>query len=169
MNVEEQYMDITGDGAFDPAKLPIDSTLQQCVGSDLERFRSGCRLLATMVSRGRAEAGVFLLGLLRYYEEDLDRLAMIVDSLAEFQDARCAAALFGELRRVRSSNTTRRYLDIVIRTSTLVERSEALAVDVSCSDHSLTVVLDDDGRPTTIPPPKLLRCRGRRYEIDAAG
>ena len=107
---------ITAAGAFDPAKFPIESTLQQCVGLDLERFRSGCRLLATMVARGRAEAGVFLLGLLRYYEGDLDRLAMIVDSLGAFQDARCAAALFGELRRVRSSNTTRRYLDIVIRT-----------------------------------------------------
>ena len=107
---------ITADGAFDPATFPIDSTLQQCVGLDLERFRSGCRLLATMVAGGRADAGVFLLGLLRYYEADSDRLATIVDSLAEFHDARCAAALFGELRRVRSSNTTRRYLDRVIRT-----------------------------------------------------
>ena len=107
---------ITADGAFDPAKFPIDSTLQQCVGLDLEQFRSGCRLLATMVAHGRAEAGVFLLGLLRYYEGDLDRLAVIVDTLGEFQDARCAAALLSELRRVPSSNKTRRYLDIVIRT-----------------------------------------------------
>ena len=107
---------ITADGAFDPSKFPIDSTLQQCVGSDLQKFRSGCTLLGTMVAHGRAEAGVFLLGLLRYYEADLDRLATIVDNLGEFQDARCAGALFGELRRVRSSNKTRRYLDIVIRT-----------------------------------------------------
>ena len=107
---------ITADGAFDPAKFPIDSILQQCVGLDLEKFRSGCSLLATMVARGRAEAGVFLLGLLRYYDGDLDRLAVIVDTLGQFQDARCAAAVFGELRRVPSSNKTRRYLDIVIRT-----------------------------------------------------
>lgn len=33
---------------------------------------------------------------------------------------------------------------------TLVESSEALAVDVSCSDHSLTVVLDD-GRIVSAP------------------
>ena len=107
---------ITADGAFDPAKFPIDSILQQCVGLDLEKFRSGCSLLAAMVAHGRAEAGVFLLGLLRYYEGDLDRLAVIVDTLGQFQDARCAAAVFGELRRVPSSNKTRRYLDIVIRT-----------------------------------------------------
>ena len=33
---------------------------------------------------------------------------------------------------------------------TLVESSEALAVEVSCSDHSLTVVLDD-GRSVSVP------------------
>ena len=33
---------------------------------------------------------------------------------------------------------------------TLVESSEALAVDVSCSEHSLTVVLDD-GRSGSVP------------------
>ncbi len=32
----------------------------------------------------------------------------------------------------------------------LVESSEALAVDVSCSEHSLTVVLDD-GRTVSVP------------------
>lgn len=34
--------------------------------------------------------------------------------------------------------------------STLVEHSEALAVDVSCSDDALTVVLDD-GRIVSVP------------------
>lgn len=33
---------------------------------------------------------------------------------------------------------------------TLVESSEALAVEVSCSDHSLNVVLDD-GRSVSVP------------------
>ena len=32
----------------------------------------------------------------------------------------------------------------------LVERTETLAVDVSCSEHSLTVVLDD-GRTVSVP------------------
>lgn len=34
--------------------------------------------------------------------------------------------------------------------STLVDSSEAVAVDVSCSGHSLTVVLDD-GRAVSVP------------------
>lgn len=106
---------ITAEGAFDPAKFPIDSTLRQCVSSGSEELRLGCRLLATMVAHGRVEAGVFLLGLLRYYEEDLTMLGVVVEGLGKFQDTRSATALFGELRRVPSSNTTRRYLDIVIR------------------------------------------------------
>ena len=109
---------LTADGFFDPTKFPIDSPLRQCVSSSSEEFRWGCRLLSTMVSHGRLEAGIFLLGLLRYSEDDLTALAVIVESLGRFQDARCVDALFGELRRVPSSNRTRRYLDTVIRTLT---------------------------------------------------
>jgi hypothetical protein len=105
---------ITAEGGFDPAKFPIDSTLRQCVSSDVQEFRAGCRLLSTMVAHKRVEAGVFLLGLLRYFEGDLNALGVVVENLGEFRNARCAAALFAELRRVQSSNTTRRYLDAVI-------------------------------------------------------
>lgn len=107
---------ITAEGAFDPAKFPIDSTLRKCVSSNSDEFRTGCRLLSTMVAHGRVEAGIFLLGLLRYFEGDLNALGVVVENLGEFQNARCAAELFAELRRVPSSNTTRRYLDSVIRT-----------------------------------------------------
>lgn len=106
---------ITAEGSLDLTKFPIDSTLRQCLNSNSEEFLSGCRLLATMVAHGRVEAGIFLLGLLRYCEDELSILAVVVESLGEFRDTRCAAALFGELRRVPSSNKTRRYLDTVIR------------------------------------------------------
>ncbi len=130
---------ITAEGTFDPAKFPIDSTLRQCVSSNSDDLRTACRLLATMVAHGRAEAGVFLLGLLRYYEGDLNALGVVVESLGEFQDARCAAALFGELHRVPSSNKTRRYLDIVIKAltrlpaDTVQERFWALSRDSAFS------------------------------------
>jgi len=107
---------ITAEGAFDPAKFPIDSTLRQCCSSNSNEFHAGCRFLRTMVAHGRIEAGVFLLGLLRYFEGDLNALGVVVENLGDFQNARCAAALFAELRRVPSSNTTRRYLDSVIGT-----------------------------------------------------
>lgn len=107
---------ITPEGSFDPTKLPIDWNLRQCVSGDVGELRDSCSVLAMMVSHGRVEAGVFLLGLLRYYEDDLVALTAIVDSLGGFHDARCVSALVGELRRVASSNKTRRYLDTVIRT-----------------------------------------------------
>lgn len=107
---------ITAEGAFDPTQFPIDSTLRQCLNSGSDEFRWGCRLLATMVAHGRVEAGVFLLGLLRYYDDELSNLGVVVESLREFRDIRCTTALFGELRRVPSSNKTRRYLDTVINT-----------------------------------------------------
>jgi len=107
---------ITAEGTFDPTKFPIDSTLRQCVGSDPKAYSSGCRFLATMLAHGRVEAGVFLLGLLRYYQDELSMLGVVVESLGASRDTRYAAALVGELRRVPSSNTTRRYLDTVITT-----------------------------------------------------
>jgi len=107
---------ITAEGWFDPTKFPIDSTLRQCLSSNAGEFRGGCSLLASMVAHGRVEAGIFLLGLLRYYEDELSVLQVVVESLREFRDTRCAAALFGELRRVPSSNKARRYVDTVIKT-----------------------------------------------------
>lgn len=68
-----------------------------------------------MVANDRSEAGVYLVGLLRYYGNDLKRLEVIVQELGHFQHESSAEALLGELRRVKSSNSTRRYLDRVLR------------------------------------------------------
>jgi hypothetical protein len=66
-------------------------------------------------------------------------VTIVVESLAAFQDPRCATALFGELRRVASSNKTRRYLDTVIKALTRLpadlvqERFSALSRDTAFS------------------------------------
>lgn len=107
---------LTKDGCFDPTKFPIDSVLAQAIDADPERFRSGVGLLRTMSGHGRREAGVFLLGLLLASEGDgLERKAIIVEALSSVRTKACADLLFGELRRVKSSNTTRRYLATVIK------------------------------------------------------
>ena len=130
---------ITKDGYFDPAKFPIDGTLKQTVGRDLEAFRTGCTILQSMVSRGRPEAGVYLFGLLRQYQGDLERLGIIVDKLRSFDTAECADGLVYELRRMKSTNTTRRYLGTVVDVlsslsyEVVKERLEALAEDKSFS------------------------------------
>ena len=106
---------MTPDGFFDPAKFPIEVPIRQCLDATSEEFRHGCQFLGTMAVRGRADAGIFLLGLLRYHENDLATATVVVECLQNFHDARCADVLVGELRRVPSSNRTRRYLDAVIR------------------------------------------------------
>jgi hypothetical protein len=83
--------------------------------SDPTKFRSGVALLRLMYGSGRKEAGLFLMGLLAASDENWDRRLTIVEALRDVQTDACARLLFAELRRVKSSNTTRRYLDGVIR------------------------------------------------------
>ncbi len=106
---------ITARGELDLTKFPIDSLLQQTLDRDRERCRSGCTLLGSMCAAGRAEAGVYLLGLLHFLRDDLERLTLVVENLARFQTPTAAQALLKELTRVRGSNATRRYLDSVLR------------------------------------------------------
>jgi hypothetical protein len=106
---------ITKDGNLDLAKFPIDGTLKQALSGDVDEFRSGVNMLRTMHGYGRDEAGIFLLGLLVACNENLERRGLIVEALRGVNTKACADLLFGELRRVRSSNTTRRYLAAVIK------------------------------------------------------
>jgi len=105
---------ITKEGHLDPSKFPIDGVLKQTLSKDLKEFHGGCNILQTMHEHDRPEAGVYLLGLLRHYQDDLERLTVIVKNLRGFRTAKCADALFAELLRVKSSNTTRRYLNSVM-------------------------------------------------------
>lgn len=106
---------ITSDGSFDPTEFPIDSVLTQALSNDPGDFHTGCTMLGAMRSRGRTEAGVFLLGLLRWYRDDLPRLSTVVANLGTGESEELADALVDELRRVKSSNTTRSYLRQVIK------------------------------------------------------
>jgi len=99
---------ITEDGSLDAAKFPIEGILQQAMESDRTKFKSGLAMLGLMHRSGRKEAGVFLMGLLAASEENWERRLPIVEALRNVQTDACARLLFAELRRVRSSNTTRR-------------------------------------------------------------
>jgi hypothetical protein len=92
-----------------------------------------------MYSHGRTEAGVFLMGLLVNCEDNWEKRISIVEAMRGIETKPCAELLFAELKRVKSSNTTRRYLGAVIKVlsampSELVEDGfEALAEDKSFS------------------------------------
>ncbi len=126
---------ITKEGYFDPGKFPIDGALKQALSDDHQEFRSGLNLLASMYGHGRTEAGIFLMGLLVNSDDNWEKRISIVEAMRGIETKPCANLLFGELKRVKSSNTTRRYLGAVIKAlstmpSELVEEGfEALAED----------------------------------------
>ncbi len=130
---------ITNEGYFDQAQFPIDSVLKQALSNDDQEFRTGLSMLSSMYGHGRTEAGVFLLGVLVNCEDNWEKRIRIVEALTGIHTKPCADLLFGELKRVKSSNTTRLYLAAVIKVlssmpSELMEEGfETLAEDTSFS------------------------------------
>jgi hypothetical protein len=94
-----------------------------------------------MYSHGRTEAGILLVGLLVSCEDHWEKRIKLVEALTSIHTKPCADLLFNVLKRVKSSNTTRRYLTTVIKTlssmpSKLTEDGfEALAEDRSFSPN----------------------------------
>lgn len=108
---------LTPDGYLDMTKLPIDSVLRNCLSQTRDEFQGGMSVLHTMAIAGREEAGVFLLGLLATSRsDDWGRRRDIVEHLDAVQTPECTDSLVGELRRVKSDNTTRQYLDAILST-----------------------------------------------------
>jgi hypothetical protein len=130
---------LTKEGYFDPAQFPIEGALKQALSDDDQEFRSALSMLSSMYDHGRAEAGVFLLGVLVNCEDHWEKRIRIVEAMTGIHTKSCAELLLGELRRVKSSNTTRRYLGVVIKAlsfmpSELIEEDfETLAEDRSFS------------------------------------
>ncbi len=144
---------ITPDGYLDPAKFPIGGILQQAMAADTRTFESAVRMLQMMYGGGRNEAGVFLLGLLVASGDDWDRRLTLAEALRDVRTEACARLLFGELRRTKSSNTTRRYLNAVIKTLAALpaelvhEEFASLAYDKSFSEkfrRKFRAVIGDD-------------------------
>jgi hypothetical protein len=130
---------ITKDGNFDLTRFPIDSILKQALSEDEKEFKTGLSVLSSMCGCGRTEAGVFLMGVLLNCDDNWEKRITIVEAMSCIHTKPCADLLFSELKRVKSSNTTRRYLATVIKVlssmpSELTEDGfEALAEDRSFS------------------------------------
>ena len=97
---------ITKQGFLDPAQFPIDSVLKQALSDDDRQLRSGLNMLSSMYGHGRTEAGVFLLGLLVNCDDNWEKRITIVEAMKFIHTKPCADLLFGELKRVKSSNCT---------------------------------------------------------------
>jgi hypothetical protein len=105
---------ITKDGYFDVTKFPIDVILAQIQQEDEGSFLGALSILQSMQLRGRREAGIFLMGFLANLPDNWEKRIEVVKALKGFHTPGCANLLFGELKRVKSNNTTRRYLNAVL-------------------------------------------------------
>ena len=111
---EPKLPSITEDGFCDPAQFPIDSVLKQALSDDRREFHSAVSLLRSMYNNDRKEAGVFLIGLLLTCGDNWEKRRAIATALYDVQTEVCVQVLLGELKRVKNTNSTRRYLNEVI-------------------------------------------------------
>lgn len=127
---------LTPNGYLDLTQLPLESSYRQALSEDRAEARSALRVLRSAAANGRQDAAVFLMGLLVHAApEAWEVRSEIADALREVPTPSCAELLLSELRRVKSSNTTRGYLATVLRTlahfppDVVREGLEALAED----------------------------------------
>ena len=106
---------ITKDSTLDMTRFPIDNVLKQALSQDDQEFRTGLSMLSSMCRHGRTEAGVFLMRVLLNCDDNWEKRIKIVEAMKGIDTKPCADLLFSELKRVKSSNTTRRYLGAVIK------------------------------------------------------
>ncbi len=102
------------DGFVDPAQLPIDSVLKQALSDNRQEFDSAVSILRCMYNYERPEAGVYLIGLLLTCGDNWEKRSAVAAALYDVQTEACVNVLFDELKRVKNTNSTRRYLNEVL-------------------------------------------------------
>ena len=107
---------LTEEGYVELSKYPINNPAKNSLSRDEQKFRNACRLLGSMAWQGSKEAAIFLFGLISYYNNDIKKLEIIVENFRNFRTKECVSFLFGEIERVKSSNTTRKYINTIINT-----------------------------------------------------
>lgn len=126
------------------SKVPLDLVARQALAPTIEEVRGACGVLAQIACVGRLDADVYLIGLLRYYQDHPERRRAVVNALGLSTSAAAADALADEFRRVESSNTTRTYLNSVLKALSrmgpelAVPRLEALAEEPGFSARMRT-------------------------------
>jgi len=107
---------ITKDGSVDMGKIPIEYNFQSAIGSDREKAFNSIRIISSASCHGRKDASIFLMGLLvGLPPDDWEMRTAVVEALQYTQTEQCVSLLISEIRRIKSSNTTRRYIDEILR------------------------------------------------------
>ena len=108
------------------ARIRLDELFQQAMSSNLEEARGAFRTLEALCAMGRVEAKPFLVGLLLLAGDDWRRREELVRVMGRFTEPGLIHFLCNELRRVKNSNSTRRYLGAILD---VLERMPAEAVE----------------------------------------
>jgi hypothetical protein len=126
-------------GFHDPENCPIDPVVNLALSDDPQTYGWALELLRNMAEFKRDEAAVFLIGLLMTCGEDFEKRIAIVGYLHAVETEACVDVLLGELRRVKSTNSTRSYLQAVIGTlSGMPPRLVRSKLQAVAEDESLT-------------------------------
>jgi len=121
----------------DPENCSIDPVVKLALSDDPHEYKSALPLLRNMAEFKREDAAVFLIGLLMTCADKWEKRMAIVGMLHAVETDACVGVLLGELRRVKSTNKTRPYLQEVIDTLSSMppelvrSKLEALAEDAS--------------------------------------
>ena len=122
---------------LDPETCPLDPAAKVALSDDPRMYKWALLLLRNMAEFGRHDAAVFLIGLLTTCGDNWEKRTAIVEMLHAVETDACVDVLLGELRKVKSTNSTRRYLQAVLDALTCLPsklvrtKLQALAEDVS--------------------------------------
>lgn len=106
---------ITREGYVDMLRIPLESTYAAAVSADPRQVRNALRVLQSAAGYGRTEASLFLMGFfVSRPSGDWEMRIEAVEALRFSRTKECADLLFSEIRRVKYSNTTRRYLNKIL-------------------------------------------------------
>ena len=102
-------------GGIDFKKIPIEAALHNVIDGNDDELRGRCGVLAFMYNEGKKEAAIFLYGLIAQNYNNIARKEIIIKSYKDIETKEAAEILFRELKYIVSDNTTRRYIDEILK------------------------------------------------------
>lgn len=102
-------------GTIDLKNIPIDAALHKIMDDDDRELRGRCGVLVAMYDAGKKEAAIFLYGLMAQNYGNMARKEIIVKALGNIETRECANILFKELQDIDSNNSTRGYIDTILK------------------------------------------------------
>lgn len=102
-------------GTFDYAKYPIEHITRDAFSNDRQKISNTIYLLTEMILAGRKDALCFFYGLFEFFKDDIRTMEIIAERLCRIENKQYVNFLFKQIEITESSNTTRIYLNSLIK------------------------------------------------------